>query len=115
MKATIGLEAIGYRQRAYGGSIKGLQRRAAVCELSLADDGQTLLRYPLSYRVDWEKANSVGSRGVYYWYILESEKCYEVWAPESWRSTDHYFCVVGIGGRIERVDEDEVKRWLREV
>lgn len=64
-------------------------------------------------RKDYSKANSIGSRGVYLWYILESGRYYEVKERTSWSGSDRYFVKVTMGGDIERVSKSEVEHWLK--
>lgn len=62
---------------------------------------------------DYSKANSVGSRGVFLYYILESGKVYEVSEPLSWSRTQRFFCKVGLYGEIIKIDAEEVAQWIR--
>lgn len=62
-------------------------------------------------RKDYSRANGVGSRGVYLYYHLEPGRVYEVNELLSWSRSDRYFCQV-VGGRVERLDDDEVERCL---
>ncbi len=59
---------------------------------------------------DYSEANSVGSRGVYAYYILESGKIYEVSEPLTWKKTDRYLCTVTPDGEIEKLDMETVMR-----
>ena len=67
----------------------------------------------LRYKKDYSEANSVGSRGVYAYYILQKGRIYEVSAPRSWKNTDRYFCRVQ-AGEIVRIDREDVDRWLND-
>ena len=67
----------------------------------------------LRCKKDYSQANGIGSRGVYAYYILEDNRVYEVSSPESWRSTDRYFCTV-VGGEIIRLTREEVDKWLND-
>lgn len=60
---------------------------------------------------DYKFANSVGSRGVYAYYLLESGKLYEVKAPVSWKRSERYFCVVNNDGDIVRVGQEFIEQW----
>lgn len=53
-------------------------------------------------RTDYSKSNSKGSRGVRMWYTLESGRRYKVRSPQSWKSTDEYYCHVTTDGDIVR-------------
>ncbi len=61
---------------------------------------------------DYSRANSKGSRGVYLWYILESDKLYEVNARVSWKNTNRYFVAVDESGGIYHLTNEEVEEWL---
>jgi len=63
-------------------------------------------------RWDYSQANGKGSRGVYIHYILESGRLYQVAAPTSWKSTDHYYCTVSEDGDIVRITKEEAQEWL---
>ena len=67
----------------------------------------------LRFKKDYSEANSIGSRGVYAYYILEDNKVYEVCSPISWKNTDRYFCTV-VGGEIIRLTKEEVDEWLND-
>lgn len=58
--------------------------------------------------IDYSRANSVGSRGVYKCFWLDERSYYEVSSPESWRGTDRYFCEV-INGKVVRMTKEEVQ------
>lgn len=64
-------------------------------------------------RKDYSKANSVGSRGVYNWYVIESGRYYEVKEQTSWRRGDRYFIKVTENGDVQRVAKSEVEQWLK--
>ena len=61
---------------------------------------------------DYSRANSKGSRGVYLWHILESDKLYEVNARVSWKNSERYFCAVSESGEIYTLNDEEVETWL---
>ncbi|HXG36538.1 MAG TPA: hypothetical protein VNL15_06190 [Dehalococcoidia bacterium] len=46
---------------------------------------------------DYSAANSVGSRGVYRWYMLQYGDIYHVRSPLSWKRADDYYCRVEQG------------------
>lgn len=75
------------------------------------------LQYGLSRRfleasTDYKDANSVGSRGVYLWFVLETGNLYEVKERISWGKSSRYFCAVTERGDIQILEDDEVKEWL---
>ena len=68
----------------------------------------------LKPKKDYSKANSKGSRGVYFVYMLESGNIYDVSEPVSWKNVDRYFCKVSEDGAIIKITEENVKKWLKE-
>ena len=58
------------------------------------DDTYGLQRVFLQGNVDYSEANTIGSRYVYKYYILEQGFYYEVAAPESRHRGRRYFCTV---------------------
>lgn len=59
--------------------------------------------------VDYSRANSVGSRGVFGYYPLRSGRIYEVAARLTWKRIDQYFCYVNSNdGEIKRITRQEV-------
>lgn len=60
---------------------------------------------------DYRNANSLGSRGVYFYYLLDEGPIYEVFARTSWKSSERYFLRI-VNGQEERIDQEEVLRWL---
>lgn len=60
---------------------------------------------------DSQYANSVGSRGRHRYYWL-TDGMYEISSPESWKSTDRYFCQI-TNGEIRRMSNDEVLTWAK--
>lgn len=61
---------------------------------------------------DYTDANSKGSRGVYFWFTLESGNYYEVNDLQTWKRTERYFCKVTEEGEIEIVDEREIQLYF---
>ena len=74
------------------------RRPAGVWELTGLSPGEGgFLKRVLSPHKDYSKANSVGSRGVFAFYLLEEGKIYEVMSPQSWGNTNHYYVTYGQG------------------
>lgn len=114
MKASLGLEAIGYNtaqmmslwNTALDSMIGGLGdcviggvsnfRRWGVWEIT------GLGEVEISGRTDYSRSNSKGSRGVRIFYTLESGRRYRVRSPQSWKSADEYICHVTESGEIVR-------------
>lgn len=67
----------------------------------------------LKSKKDYSRANSVGSRGIFQEYILESDKIYEVKKQISQKNNLRYFCKVDNEGNIITIQENEVIEWLK--
>jgi hypothetical protein len=61
---------------------------------------------------DYSRSNSTGSRGVYLWFVIESEKLYEVHKRVSRKNTHNYFCAVTAAGDIYTLTDQEATEWL---
>ena len=73
------------------------RRLAGVWELmGLSKDGP-FCKHTLPPHKDYSKSNSVGSRGVFAFFLLEEGKIYEIMSPQSWANTDHYYVTYGQG------------------
>lgn len=90
-----------------GTSLFSMPPSAWVAEITGADPKYKFKREFLRFKKDYSRANSVGSRGVYANYILESGKIYDIKEHK-----DRYYCTVTDNGNIVRLSEDEVKEWL---
>ena len=104
MFAVIDLEWIGHDQPIR--EVRGL-RRPWVAELT--PEGRRFLR---PHHTDYRDANSVGSRGVYLLFHLESGRVYEIKHYTSWRSFSRRTVRVTDDGDIVPVPANEVDRWL---
>ncbi len=108
MKAALSLELFGDNvprllglvapQRPWVAEVHGIERR----------------RVFLRGKKGYERANSVGSRGVTLNYVLSEGRVYEVREQKTWRAWDHYFCFAA-DGRVWRIPEDQVETTIREV
>ena len=67
---------------------------------------------PVRPQKDYAKANSVGTRGIYAYYLLKSERIYEILKPVSWNGTDHFFAYLDVNELI-RLDTEGVFTWLK--
>lgn len=133
MKAAIGLELIG--DDAYEGlrllNAGRLGRRPSLCEeirmlsegrpelrpwvahLTGLEAGGNLRREFLRYQYrDYQHANSVGSRGIFAYYILDPG-LYEVHERTSWKSQRRFFLRVSPDGSKAEIAESEVRACLR--
>lgn len=126
MKATLALEYIG----ADMGDKMDAARRLAdlvdpgsgkfwknsikpwVSEITGHESDGRLQRRFIDANRDYSRANSKGSRGVMLWYILESDRLYEVKQNESWNKSRRYFCSVSAAGEIVELSQDLVQEWL---
>lgn len=81
---------------------------AWVAEITGADPKYKYARHFFKFKKDYRKSNSVGSRGIYAEYILESGKIYEVKEHKK-----RYFCTVNDDGDIIKMSESEVQEWIR--
>ena len=66
----------------------------------------------LKPQLDYSRANSIGTRGVYAYYILTENALYEISAPLSWKRVDHYYCRIA-NDEIIRMTRDEVFKCLK--
>ena len=89
-----------------------MPKRYWVAEIKGFCDKFKYTREFLRSKKDYSQANSVGSRGVFAYYILEENKVYEVKSPKTWKHSDRYFCTV-IGGEIFELTQEEVDTWLK--
>jgi len=116
MKAVLKIEAIGdniYQlMRRYKYILGSPHQSFWVAKIIGTDARYKYQRMFLSGNKDYRKSNSVGSRGVFLWYLLDSNNVYEVSAPISWKRTERYFCTVNQAGKIIKVNEDYVKAVL---
>lgn len=123
MKATLGIEAIGWADyqaareadAGLGCRMFGYPCPAWCAQITGMDMEYGLARKFLRGRVDYSEANSKGSRGVMIWYVLESGNLYEVKERRSWKRTDRYFCAATAAGDIQRIEEGEAIEWARKL
>lgn len=66
----------------------------------------------VSSKRDYSEANSKGSRGVYLWFLLETDKLYQVHERVSWKNSRRYFVAVREDGEIYTLNDEEVDEWL---
>jgi len=103
MKATISIENI---------EIYGKIRTHWVAKITGVTPNNKLFRDFLKCNIDYSRANSKGTRGIYSWYLLESGSFYEVYLPLNWSKNERYFCKVMDDGKIIKVLEGKVKEWF---
>lgn len=89
-------------------------RSGWVAEITGYDQKYKYARKFLKPKIDYSRANSKGSRGVYAEYILESGRIYDVLQPVSWKNSLRYFCTVDDEGNIVQIEEERVREILGE-
>lgn len=92
----------------------GLKKSYWVAQIVGRDAKYRYQRVFLRGRKDYARANSKGSRGVFVYYILESDNVYEVYRPSSWQRQDRYFCTVDNDGSIVRVTQEQAEQWIND-
>lgn len=128
MKATISLEAIGDDVNQYfrlqrtilndgapglGDAVIGeIKQRHWCAKLTGLDSKYGFRREFVKGRKDYSRANSIGSRGIYVWYILDPGM-YEVSSPETMRRTRRYFLRVNYDGTTNEISREEVELCLK--
>lgn len=117
MKASLSIEYVGEAQdakmRGLGRLVGGVPtRRPWVAEIVAKYASGKLERVFLQSNKDYKNANSKGSRGVNLWFVLESDKLYEVHAYSSWRHSYNHFCAVTERGDIQTLTDQEADEWL---
>lgn len=64
-------------------------------------------------RRDYSCANSVGSRGVHFWWTLEAGRLYQMCSRESWNGgMNRRWLTVTADGDVRELTQEEVDRWL---
>ncbi len=91
----------------------GMPPSGWAAEITGFDPKYKYARSFLKRKLDYSRANSKGSRGVYAEYILESGKVYEVKEQISWKKLQRYFCTVNQEGDIIVLTESEAIEWLK--
>lgn len=94
-------------------AIGSVKPRHWVAEITGVDNKYKWARKFLIGKKDYSESNSVGSRGIYVLYKLGTEKVYQISSPQSWKSTDKYFCYVDNYGNVIRIDEEDVSECLK--
>jgi len=92
--------------------IGSMPARYFVAEITGLDDKYKFARKFLKPKKDYLKANSVGSRGIYAFYLLENNKVYDIKEPVSWGRSERYFCKIE-ENKLIKIGEEEVIRWLK--
>lgn len=93
-------------------TIGTLGRLPWVAEITGIDARYSMARRFVRGQKDYTEANSVGSRGVYIHYILESGRIYEVSKMANWKKPERYFFRIDERGNECRMTAKEVVECL---
>lgn len=99
------------KEARYGAMMGHDKTRPWVAHLTGLDPKYGLRReFVRAQQKDYSRANSIGSRGVFLYFVLQPG-FYEVHERQTWKRTRRYFCHVE-GDKITEIDRDEVVRCL---
>lgn len=122
MKASFRAEAMGFQpheERTYRGlgiaQDMARRQRPWVAELTGLCPNYGFQRRFLRPKRDYADANSRGTRGVLFYWTLESGFLYETRYRSTWDRWHHRFLLVTSDGEIQDVTEEEVRGWLANV
>jgi hypothetical protein len=82
-----------------------------VAEITGLDPKYKFARTFLRGSTDYSESNSVGSRGVFRYFVLDEGHTYDVKSQETWKRSERYYCTVR-EGKIVELNEDEVRECL---
>lgn len=119
MKATVSAEAIGLHSRERDPLVRALlgndpqQLRPWCAEITSHDPAYGYQRTFLRPRRDYSRANSAGSRGIHFWWTLETGQLYQLCSRESWTGRMHRrWLVVTDDGDTRELTQKEADQWL---
>lgn len=119
MKGVLGAEAIGLtpqEERTFQGfGLKdwaNRRNRPWVAELLGFDLRYTYRREFVRPKIDYTHANSRGTRGVWFWWTLDSGRVYEARYRSTWTQWHHRWLTVTADGDLKDLTEEEVRQWL---
>lgn len=92
--------------------IGDMPARYFVAEITGLNDKYKFARKFLKSKKDYLKANSIGSRGIYAFYLLENNKIYDIKEPVSWGRAERYYCKIE-NNKLVKMGEEEVIKWLK--
>jgi hypothetical protein len=72
------------------------KRRPWVARINGLDEEGRFVRDFIKPLKDYANANSVGSRGIYHNYLLDSG-LFEIYSPRTWNRDDRYFALIENG------------------
>jgi hypothetical protein len=121
MLAVLSLEFIGEHFDAYARAATRIAKKAGydlghksnrpwVARITGRCETYTYARSFLHGQIDYSRANSTGSRGVYLYFALKNG-IYEVHAHLSWKRSRRYFIRVE-EAKITEISTEEVEAWL---
>jgi len=93
--------------------LPGMKKNYWVAKICGVDNKFGYAREFIRGKTDYRNANSKGSRGVYIYYILESDNIYEILQPITWIKSKRWFCQVDENGDIIEIDKESVNQWLK--
>jgi len=96
----------------YGDMLGRDKSRPWVARLTGLDEQYGFSRAFVCGQIDYSRANSVGSRGVYLYFAL-TDGVYEVNERTSWTKVRRYFILVDDTEIIE-VERKDVEQWLQQ-
>lgn len=112
---TLKLEAIGLYSKVRIEGCSHFNARTGkapwVAEIPYFDDKYIFKRWFLQGMCDYTESNSVGSRGIYYYFHCFPGPIYETWHKKTWKKEERYFFRV-VGNEIKRLEKIEVIRCL---
>lgn len=89
------------------------EKKPWVAELTGWDARYSFERRFLKPKLDYEDANSKGTRGVRCYFTLELDKVYEAWWMQSWRDHRRAFLRATPEGDVTEIGREEAEAWLR--
>jgi hypothetical protein len=66
----------------------------------------------MEFKRDYNESNSVGTRGVFDWYILREGGIYEIYSPQNFKKARHYYLFISHDGKEKEMDLEEVYKCL---
>lgn len=82
-----------------------------VAEITGPHPRYRLERRFLRHKTDYARSNSKGTRGIWWWWTLESGCLYETWYRTSWSASERRFITVSGAGDIGDVSAEAAAAW----
>lgn len=123
MKAPVSAEAIGLHTRNSDALVAEFTSRFGdptrlkpwCAEITGRDPTYGYARQFLPPRYDYSQANSVGSRGIYAWWTIETGRLYQMSSRQSWTGgMERRWLVVDEDGDTRELTQEEADRWLND-